>query len=126
MVMPAGLAQDIAPRRGTKRKLVTVRDIDGRTRGAKRARQIAAELIASFGPQITKTQKQATMRAAMFCALAEDLAARRLAGQAVSLDELIRMEGVARRAVARLNLPKAGESAQGRGPLTLDALQRLK
>jgi hypothetical protein len=35
----------------------------------------------------------------MLAALAEDLAARRLAGQLVSFDELLRAEGCARRAV---------------------------
>jgi hypothetical protein len=35
----------------------------------------------------------------MLAALAEDLAARRLAGQPVSFDELLRVEGVAKRAI---------------------------
>jgi len=86
--------------------MLTVAHLDGRYRGAKRAKRIAAELIAAFGPSITPIQRQAAERAAMFCALAEDLAARRLRGESVSLDEVIRLEGVARRAVARLDLPE--------------------
>jgi hypothetical protein len=120
-VMQPAFPRDIAPRRGSKRRLVTVRDIDGRTRGTRRARQIAAELIASLGSQITKEQKQAAMRAGIFCALAEDLAARRLAGEAVSLDEAIRLEGCARRAVARLK-PESGHKPERAGPLSLDDL----
>jgi hypothetical protein len=44
-------------------------------------------------------QLQAVERAAVLCAIAEDLATRRLAGQQVPMDEVLRAEGVARRAV---------------------------
>jgi hypothetical protein len=98
--------EPLTKRPSRARRLLTAKHLDGRTRGAKRARQIAAELIAAFGPAVTPVQKQAAERAAIFCALSEDLAARRLRGEAVSLDELMRLEGVARRAVARLGLPE--------------------
>jgi len=123
--MEAGLREDIAPRRGSKRRLVTARDVDGRYRGARRARKIARELIGAFGPGITAAQRQAAERAAMLCALSEDLAARRMAGEPVSIDEMIRLEGAARRAVARLDLPKA-ERPERNGPLTLADLQGIK
>jgi hypothetical protein len=74
-------------------------ELDGRTNSAKRARAITAELEAGFGVGITKVQRQAIERAAMLCAIAEDLACRRLIGQPISIDELLRSEGVARRAV---------------------------
>jgi hypothetical protein len=90
METQSGLVANVASKRDyRKRRLLTAGHLDGRTRGTKRARQIAAELTADFGPEITETQKQAAERAAMLCALAEDLAARRLAGEAVSLDELM-------------------------------------
>jgi hypothetical protein len=125
METQSGLVGNVASKRDyRKRRLLTVGHLDGRTRGSKRARQIAAELTGGFGPEITKTQKQAAERAAMLCALAEDLAARRLAGEAVSLDELMRLEGVARRAVARLGLPEARKVPAGLSPGLALARQR--
>jgi hypothetical protein len=85
-------------KKATRPQLLTRAQLDGRTNSAKRARAIAAELEAGFGVRITKVQRQAIERAAMLCAIAEDLACRRLAGQPVSIDELLRSEGVARRA----------------------------
>lgn len=79
--------------------LFTVRHLDGRSLAFRRARAIATELAAGFGVEITKVQRQTVERAAVLCAIAEDLATRRLAGQPVPMDELLRAEGVARRAV---------------------------
>jgi hypothetical protein len=81
-----------------KRRLWTAQHVDGRTRGAKRARAIAAELARGWDG-ITPVQRQMLDRAAMLTALSEDLLARRLGGQPVSFDELLRAEGCAKRAV---------------------------
>jgi hypothetical protein len=81
-----------------KRRLWTAQHVDGRTRGAKRARAIAAELARGWDG-MTPVQRQMLDRAAMLTALSEDLLARRLAGQPVSFDELLRLEAVAKRAV---------------------------
>jgi hypothetical protein len=86
-------------KRATRPQLLTRAELDGRTNAAKRARAIAAELEAGFGGAATKVQRQAIERAAMLGAIAEDLACRRLMGQPISLDELLRAEGCARRAV---------------------------
>jgi hypothetical protein len=86
-----------AAKRG--RRLLTARHLDGRTRGGKRARKLAAELARGFGAGITEVQRRACEQAGMLAALAEDLAARRLAGQLVSFDELLRAEGCAKRAI---------------------------
>jgi hypothetical protein len=48
---------------------------------------------------MTPVQRQMLDRAAMLTALSEDLLARRLAGQPVSFDELLRAEGCAKRAI---------------------------
>jgi hypothetical protein len=87
-----------AVKRSPKARLLTAGHLDGRTRGSKRARSLAAELACGWDG-ITEVQRQAVERAGMLCALAEDLLARRLAGQPVSLDELLRAEGCAKRAV---------------------------
>jgi hypothetical protein len=59
---------------------------------------LAAELECGWDG-ITTVQRQGIERAAMWCAIAEDLAARRLAGQLIPLDDVLRAEGVAKRAV---------------------------
>jgi hypothetical protein len=87
-----------------KQRLWTAQHVDGRTRGAKRARAIAAELEHNFGGEVTKVQRHAIERAAMWCAIAEDLAARRLAGQLIPLDDVLRAEGVAKRALRSLGI----------------------
>jgi hypothetical protein len=87
-----------AAKRSRKTRLWTAQHVDGRTRGAKRARAIAAELARGWDG-ITPVQRQMLDRAAMLTALSEDLLARRLAGQPVPFDELLRLEAVAKRAV---------------------------
>ena len=82
-------------------KLKTVADLDGRTRAARRARAVVAELVKALGgpDALSPGQRQACERAGMLTAIAEDLAARQLAGLPVTLDEVLRAEGVARRSV---------------------------
>jgi hypothetical protein len=98
MEMQTNIAADPVVKRSRKTRLWTAQHIDGRTRGAKRARAIAAELARGWDG-ITPVQRHAIERAAMWCAIAEDLAARRLAGQLIPLDDVLRAEGVAKRAV---------------------------
>jgi len=72
-------------------RLKTVADLDGRV----------AELVKALGgpDAVSPGQRQACERAGMLTAIAEDLAARQLAGLPVTLDEVLRAEGVARRSV---------------------------
>ena len=88
-----------AAKRSSKTRLLTAGHLDGRTRASKRARAIAAELQAGFGDAITKVQRQAIERAAVLSVLAEDLVMRRLAGQPIPFDHLLRAEGCAKRAI---------------------------
>jgi hypothetical protein len=97
MELRTDTATSSAAKRG--RRLLTARHVDGRTRGGKRARKLAAELARGFGTEITEMQRRACEQAGMLAALAEDLAARRLAGQVISFDELLRAEGCAKRAI---------------------------
>jgi hypothetical protein len=96
---PQIAAGSLPVRRQVARRKVGLSSLDGRSTAYKRARQIAAELERGFGGEVTQLQRQAIERAALMTVIAEDLAARRLRGEAVSLDELLRAEGVARRAV---------------------------
>jgi hypothetical protein len=98
MELRTDTAASPAVKRSRKTRLLTVGHLDRRTRAAKRARTIAAELARGWDG-ITQVQQQAVERAGMLCAIAEDLLARRLAGQPVSLDETLRAEGCAKRAI---------------------------
>ena len=84
-----------------KLRLHTIHHLDGRTHAARRARMVVRELVQVLGgpDAVTPAQRQACERAGMYAAIAEDLAARKLAGLSVCGDELFRAEGVARRAV---------------------------
>jgi hypothetical protein len=99
MEMHTNTAVSPAAKRSPKARLLTVGHLDRRTRAAKRASAIAAELEAGFKGETTAVQRQSIGRAAVLCALAEDLGARRLAGQPIPLDHLLRAEGCAKRAV---------------------------
>jgi hypothetical protein len=96
--MHTDIAAGSAVKRSRKTRLWTAQHVDGRTRGAKRARATAAELARGWDG-MTPVQRQMLDRAAMLTALSEDLLARRLAGQPVSFDELLRVEGCAKRAI---------------------------
>src|SRR5262249_10512889 len=74
---------------GPKYRLRTLASLDGRTLGARRARQLAAEFIAQLGSNVTATKRRAAEHAAMLIAISEDLATRQLAGEPISLDGLI-------------------------------------
>ena len=96
MEMHTDMAVSPAAKRG--RRLLTAGHLDRRTRGVKRARAIAAELERDWDG-ITPVQRQAIGRAAMLCAIAEDAVARRLSGEPIPIGDVLRAEGVAKRAV---------------------------
>jgi hypothetical protein len=99
--VPAGPLSP-ARRLGVTKRRLGLSNLDGRSLEARLARQIVGELVAGFGPGITAIQMQACERAALLCVVAKDLASRRLAGHPISLDELLRTEAVAKRAVAAI------------------------
>ena len=102
-------------------KLKTVADLDGRTRAARRARAVVAELVKALGgpDAVSPGQRQACERAGMLTAIAEDLAARQLAGLPVCLDEVLRADGAARRAVKAALASKAEPTPTERPGLAL-------
>jgi len=81
-------------------RLRTVHDLDRRTRSYKRAMNEVRELTEALGGDPSPAQRQQIERAAMLSTVADDLAARALAGLSVCMDEVTRADGVARRARA--------------------------
>lgn len=91
-----------------KRRLCTIDHLDGRTRAAKRARELAAGFEAELGGVLTAGQRLAVERAAQLVALAEDARARRLGGDmTVTLEDLVRIDNSASRAVRQLGIQSA-------------------
>ena len=104
-----------------KLRLVTLDRLDGRTLAARRANELADAFEAELGV-VSGTQRLAIRRAAMLTAIAEDVAARQLAGGAIDLDQVIRASNAARRAVMDLGI-KAGRQ---RTETFAEALERHK
>jgi hypothetical protein len=93
-----------------KLRLVTLDRLDGRTLAARRANELADAFEAELGT-VSGTQRLAVRRAAMLVAIAEDVAARQLAGETIDLDQVIRASNAARRAVLDLGLNAGKRSA---------------
>jgi hypothetical protein len=88
-----------------KQRLCTIESLDGRTIAARRARELAQGFQAELGVALTATQRLAVERAAVLVALAEDTKARRLAGDiGISLDDVVRVDNAAARAVKALGI----------------------
>jgi thioesterase domain-containing protein len=88
-----------------KARLLTLDAIDGRTIAARRARELARGFEAELGGSLSVSRRLAVERAAALVAIAEDAQARRLASDpAVSLEDLVRIDNTAVRAVRLLGL----------------------
>jgi hypothetical protein len=91
-----------------KVRLRTLRSLDGRTKAARRAAELAQALAAELGPDISDVMRTRIESAAALTAIAEDCQSRRLAGDgSVTLDDLVRATSAARRAVRDLGLDKS-------------------
>lgn len=100
-------AQSPPPARG-KQRLCTLESLDGRTVAARRARELATCFETELGGNVTASQRIAVERAAALVAIAEDARARRLAGEPdVSLEDLVRIDNAAARAVKALGIKAA-------------------
>jgi hypothetical protein len=107
--LPAGYYAGHSVSAGTtaKLQLLTIDALDGRTLSARRARDLAASFEAEIGGTITAMRRREIARAAMLCAVAEDLQVRRLRGEPVSVNDLVRVDGAATRAVRALSVKPA-------------------
>jgi hypothetical protein len=96
---PAAAQLKPATARQVARLKLGLHRLDGRSSIAIRARQLIAELEGHICGEITPLRRQSIERAALMSVLAADLAARRLNGEAIPLDAVLKAEGVAKRAV---------------------------
>jgi hypothetical protein len=79
-------------------------EIDRRTRGGRRATELMQQFESELGNDITPGQRLAVSRAAVLVAVAEDARLRRLAGEAVPLDDVVRCDRLAAQAVRALGI----------------------
>jgi hypothetical protein len=96
--------------RRRKTRLRSVAELDLRTVSGKRARALARLFESALG-QVSPAQRLAIDGAAGLVALSEDAVARRLRGEAVPLDDVIRAVACARRAVRDLGIDRKREPA---------------
>jgi hypothetical protein len=80
-------------------------EIDGRTRAGRRTKELTRQFETAIGGALTDAQKLAIHRAAVLTAVAEDTRMRRLAGEGIPLDDLVRIDRLAAQAVRSLALP---------------------
>ena len=81
--------------------------VDGRSKAAKRVKELAASYIARLGGRkVDAATLVAVRKAAELAALAEELRGRALRGEAVDLGEMVKVEGVAGRAARALGLDR--------------------
>src|SRR5437870_3977826 len=92
------------PKLRTQTRLKTLRHLDGRTTAAKRATKLAKALGDMLGGNLPVEKQFLIETAAVLSGIAADAQARRLAGEPIALDEVIRASRCARLALKDLGL----------------------
>jgi hypothetical protein len=106
--MHTDAATTVADRRPKRRRNLTRRRLDGRTRTAKRARQLREHyqaVLTADGRALTIELAARVTKASELVALAEDMRANMLRGAAdVCADDLVRMQRLADASVRQLGI----------------------
>jgi hypothetical protein len=105
---------DNATLAGPKVRLQTLSALGGRTVAAKRTSELIETFLKDLGGRASAGDMLSIRNAAMLVAILEDTASRTLAGEAMDVDQLVRLSNAARRAVSALNLPKPTSAAKVR------------
>jgi hypothetical protein len=106
----AEMQADRAPSARPKDRLRTLGSLDGRTTGARTAQHLAAAFKRALGDRYSPAMKPLIESAAMAAAIAADLQARMLAGDAsVSVNDVVRAVNTARLLRLDLDLPAQPE-----------------
>lgn len=81
----AGSTSEAAPKRGGKVRLLTLDDLDGRTRAAQQVRDTRAEVIADLGGEdhLSTLEHAAVNNAALTVAMVHDAGVRWLQGESI-------------------------------------------
>ena len=95
--------------------ILGVSDLDGRKRAVRRATALTQEFAAAFGGKPAPHQLPLIRSAAELTAIAEQARAIFMAGGAIDLNDIVRVEGAMARAIRTLHLSAASMSAEERG-----------
>ena len=101
---------DQRPKPKRRRRQIPRQRLDGRTRIAKRAKQLAVHFLATLRAdhrEITLELEAAVRRVSELLAIAEQLRADRLRGLPVPADDIVRTDRLANLALRQLGLPTA-------------------
>ncbi len=99
--------------------------VDGRTRRAKRFRQLVADISAALGRPPSPTDRTLILDAAALALESESLAAQAAAGARIDPDVRVRVSGALGRALERLGLTTGATTAEPKpDPATLFARVR--
>ncbi len=82
---------------------------NGRSREGRAVSRLADELKAALGAPVDRVTLRAVQRAAELSFIASELRARRLRGEAVDVEEIVKAENAADRAVRRLGIKQRAE-----------------
>ena len=94
-----------------KGQVLNVCDLDGRRRAVRRAKVLTREFAAAFGGKPAPHQLPLIRSAAELTAIAEQARAIFMAGGAIDLNDIVRIEGAMARAIRTLHLSAASMSA---------------
>jgi hypothetical protein len=101
----AAVTNDMPARRRGKTRLRTLSRLDGRTRSAKRARELVEMWSAALGSP-DAVQMMGVRHAAATVVILEDAQSRRLAGDtSITVEQITKLSNIMTRAVNALGLP---------------------
>lgn len=106
--------------RAPKKRRRRCKPIDGRTRTARRIRELLMGYLAAIGGTVSPQLRERCERAAQLVTLAEDVRRKALGGRNISLDDVIRVENAADRARRSIGLDQ-----KPRGPTFVPLRERL-
>jgi len=90
----------------SKPKILCIGDLDGRKRAVRRAKALARDLTAALNGKPAPHQIVQINSAAELVAIAEQLRAAHLAGDSVLINDIVRAENAASRALRAIGLPE--------------------
>jgi hypothetical protein len=101
--------------------ILGISDLDGRRRAVRRAKALTQEFGAAFVGKPAPHQLPLIRSAAELVAIAEQARAIFMAGGAIDLNDIVRVEGAMARAIRTLHLSAASVSAEeyGQAPVFL-------
>jgi hypothetical protein len=100
----------------TRKRRQQRKPIDGRTRLARRIRELSTSYLVALGGRVSRELRDRCERAAQLVVISEDARRKAVTGS-IDLDALVRIENTAQRALDRLGLDRKPEPSDGASDL---------